>query len=789
MSDTGRRDGSGAGASRRAGWVTVALRVAALAAVAVCLVLLLAPGTYRVPRGSVTFQLRPAVPGGRIVMPLGPAGVLALESHRTPVDVSVDYRLPDEVPTLSEAEQLLRGLPEFQTSARAAFQRFVSGKALWLLGLGAGVGLLIAGPRRSETALLAAGFGAAGALALGGAFALLTLATVDHTPEVRYEGLASNVPRLLPLLRGLEAQEAGRLERLSEYVEGLQLVALDLQPEVEGTVPPADVRRVLLFSDLHTNVYGMRYAARLARGGGDPVDLVLVAGDVTDGGTREEAELFLRLFTPPEGVPVLMIGGNHEDRPAMEAFAGSDFTVLDWEAAAAAGLTVYGVSDPVAESSQVDSDDGAARPAGRAARDPVARARDARRADGARRPPGGAHDRARRGGRRTARGRLRQRPCAGRVAAGLRRPRRPGHGRRLRLRRAGPRRGDPLHVPAARLLARGRGAPRGRDLDIVRAQRAHQHRLRTARGVGAVTSRSTGLGRVAAALGLFAARLLALARAVRGRRPTLARFEEYARGVAVTAAAFNGEAEPETEGLTALLVSDLHANLFGAALAARLARGDLLPVDIVLIAGDVTDGGSREEALLVARLLAADGGPPALLVGGNHDGAAALDALGASGFELPERVCVERAGLRVYGASDPLARSPAVDSDPVLLAAQARELAASWPPPGDPEVLLVHDVRQAEQVVALAEGRGAPLVVACGNDHRAAVVRRGPVTIVNAGTAGASGYGALGRGEPAAYTAQLLHFGAGPHRRLRRVTTLSYWPGGRSTAVVEPIGD
>ena len=300
--------------------------------------------------------------------------------------------------------------------------------------------------------------------------------------------------------------------------------------------------------------------------------------------------------------------------------------------------------------------------------------------------------------------------------------------------------------------------------------------------------RAGGAARVAAAFAVLAARLPALARAVCGRRPTLARFEEYARGIAATAASFKSEAQPEVEGPTVLLVSDLHANLFGAALAARLARGDLVPVDLVLVAGDVTDGGSREEALLVARLLAAEGGPSVLVVGGNHDGAAALDALGAAGLMLPERTCVERAGLRVYGASDPLARSPAVDSDPALLAAQARDLAASWPPPGDPEILLVHDVRQARQVVALAETRDAPLVVACGNDHRAAVERRGPVTIVNAGTAGASGYGALGRGEPAAYTAQLLHFGAGTPRRLRRVTTLSYWPGGRSTAVVEPIG-
>jgi predicted phosphodiesterase len=342
--------------SRRAGLPYLALRLAALLLTAVSLVALLAPGTYRVPRGSVTFQIRPAFPGGQIVMPLGPAGVLALDSHRTPVDVSVDYRLPDEVPSLNEAEQLLRGLPEFQTTARIAFRSFAFGKGLWLLGLGAGVGLLAVGPRRRETILLAAGFGAVGALALGGAFALVTLATVDRTPEVRYAGLASNVPRLLPLLRGLETQGAGRLDRLSEYVEGLQLVALNLEREVEGTAAPDDVRRVLLFSDVHSNVYGMRYASRLARGGDQPVDLVLVAGDVTDSGAREEAELFVRLFTSA-GAPVMMVGGNHEARPAMAVFAEAEIDALDWESASAAGLEVYGISDPVAFSPLVDSDE------------------------------------------------------------------------------------------------------------------------------------------------------------------------------------------------------------------------------------------------------------------------------------------------------------------------------------------------------------------------------------------------------------------------------------------------
>lgn len=154
-----------------------------------------------------------------------------------------------------------------------------------------------------------------------------------------------------------------------------------------------------------------------------------------------------------------------------------------------------------------------------------------------------------------------------------------------------------------------------------------------------------------------------------------------------------------------------------------------------------------------------------------------------------ERRCVERAGLRVFGASDRPARSTEVESDAGRLAAQATGLAAVWSGLGDPDILLVHDLRQAEGVVRIAQAGGVPLVVACGNDHRAVVERRGTVTVVNAGTAGASGYGALGRGEPVAYSsAQVLHFGPGPRPRLRRVMTLRCTPGGRANAVSEPVG-
>lgn len=52
-----------------------------------------APGTYRVSEGLVTFQLEPSWPGGRVIMPLGPAGVLELHTHHTPVDLKLDFAL------------------------------------------------------------------------------------------------------------------------------------------------------------------------------------------------------------------------------------------------------------------------------------------------------------------------------------------------------------------------------------------------------------------------------------------------------------------------------------------------------------------------------------------------------------------------------------------------------------------------------------------------------------------------------------------------------------------------
>jgi alkaline phosphatase D len=79
------------------------------------------------------------------------------------------------------------------------------------------------------------------------------------------------------------------------------------------------VARIAFVSDTHvnlrTNEPGINYMLRLdqaiAEISGAKVDLVLIAGDLTDGGTREQMALFKRKMAQLHA-PVLFVAGNHD---------------------------------------------------------------------------------------------------------------------------------------------------------------------------------------------------------------------------------------------------------------------------------------------------------------------------------------------------------------------------------------------------------------------------------------------------------------------------------------------
>ncbi len=349
------RTTAGGARGRRAGWPGLLVRIALVLVVAGGLLELQAAVDYRVPAGSVSFRVRPAWPGGHLILPLGPAGELSLRTHHTPVDVVMDYRLP------SQTAALLGGasgddVPRLEGGAREAFSRYLLSRVPWLLLVGAAAGLLVAGHQTRRRRLWGIAGGAAAALLLGGALVLASFATLDRSPAVRYSGLASKVPSVLPLLRALSTggDQSDRLSRLQDFLDGLESVATQLTNEPRRTAR-AGVVRLLLASDIHDNVFGARAAARLAAGGGEPVDAVLLAGDVTDRGSAQEAQLFLRVFGPRPW-PVLFVGGNHEDAPALRVFRRAGFHILNDTTVSVAGVTVLGASDPVAAQPQVASD-------------------------------------------------------------------------------------------------------------------------------------------------------------------------------------------------------------------------------------------------------------------------------------------------------------------------------------------------------------------------------------------------------------------------------------------------
>jgi predicted phosphodiesterase len=330
------------------------VRIALVLAVAWGVFELQAAASYQVSAGSVTFRLRPAWPGGRLIMPLGPAGELSLRTHRTPVDVIMDYRLPAQTAALLGGTS--QGLPRLEGGAREAFGRFLVSRIPWLLVAGAAAGLLVTGFRSRRRLIWGLAGGAAAALLFGGGVVLVSYATLDRSPSVQYQGLASRVPAILPLLQALSGggDQSDRLSRLQDFLAGLEAVATQLANEPRAT-DRADVVRLLLASDIHDNVFGARAASRLAAGDGVPVDAVLFAGDLTDRGTAEEAQLFLRAYGEP-GSPVLLVGGNHEDAPAMRVFRAAGFQELHGTTATVSGVTVLGASDPVASTAQIASD-------------------------------------------------------------------------------------------------------------------------------------------------------------------------------------------------------------------------------------------------------------------------------------------------------------------------------------------------------------------------------------------------------------------------------------------------
>jgi hypothetical protein len=217
-------------------------------------------------------------------------------------------------------------------------------------------------------------------------------------------------------------------------------------------------------------------------------------------------------------------------------------------------------------------------------------------------------------------------------------------------------------------------------------------------------------------------------------------------------------------GSRALLVSDLHGNRFALDSLRPYARDKA-----VYFVGDFGNTGSRAETAMLAGRIARLG-RRVVAVSGNHDSTLMMRALqrrgvtvltrnGVLGGDGARMVSVD--GNLVAGFDDPQEWHGGNPDDPRRIfsfselpdpaqaarAAQRRLLDWFDGLPRRPDVVLVHQNGLAQFLgrTLHVQGYTRPLTILTGHDHLQHVTSYGPVTVVDAGTVGASGLYGVGR--------------------------------------------
>ena len=314
----------------------VALKVMLLAGLLFSATRITAPTTFQFSAGELTAKVSPAIPGGRVMLDLGPFGELSWHTHRTPVDVKASFIIGRNPRALPDLEQL-----------RDLRVEFLLRKLPWLALTGMFFGLLLVdGTIRVRG--LAAGIGAASAIAAGGLIVGATIFTFDAKglDHPSYRGPIEDAPRVLAILKEIGKDVAGARRNINKVAEGLER----LHEQIVDSAAPLDTRptvRMLVISDIHNNPLGLLIAQQLVKQFDTPI--VLNAGDFTDRGTKPEAELFSRFgaLAPRQ----IVVGGNHEDRPTMDLIRRmKGVTILEHDRTDLVdlgnGITILGDSDP-----------------------------------------------------------------------------------------------------------------------------------------------------------------------------------------------------------------------------------------------------------------------------------------------------------------------------------------------------------------------------------------------------------------------------------------------------------
>ncbi len=230
--------------------------------------------------------------------------------------------------------------------------------------------------------------------------------------------------------------------------------------------------------------------------------------------------------------------------------------------------------------------------------------------------------------------------------------------------------------------------------------------------------------------------------------------------------------KPSDTGTQILVASDIHDNVVGMQIVNQLVN-TADDFSAVILAGDITNGGFSWESHLFDNALNTSK-IPVYFIGGNHESTATMKTFGQMGYNLLDDQQVNIGGVGVIGQSDPTAYDDSLVATPALLQDSSKSLVKAWFIKDNPaNLVVVHNIDQAKELINLAKTEKRYLTVVYGHDHIASHKTDGTVTLVDCGTGGASGLDGVSRGT--VYTYQILDFSSGPNPKLTAVVTLEFY--------------
>jgi predicted phosphodiesterase len=224
-------------------------------------------------------------------------------------------------------------------------------------------------------------------------------------------------------------------------------------------------------------------------------------------------------------------------------------------------------------------------------------------------------------------------------------------------------------------------------------------------------------------------------------------------------------------------VSDIHSNIRGVEIASGIMNGEPKPFDATILVGDITHLGTSEEADWIGSYFnpVKERISQILVVGGNHEDSGAMKQFQKLGYMLLAKEPVNIGGLKVMGADDPQSYNTYLASDQTKLEATSKLLAHNWSAQDPlPQVVVVHDLDQAKDVVELANSTKQRLTVVYGHSHEIDLQTEGMVTLVNCGTGGASGFEKQDKEPGKPYTYVALEFSNDSNPSLLAVVKVTY---------------